>query len=262
MSFLALWRGLSQKVIGAASGISAKRISQLLSRDTEIRDDAFERLLAAIAAPPGAVPIVSACLEALAALDEEDGLTPEERAEREEGILAINRALRESLTRAILLSKEGAPSGFPEGSQARLDRERAEQLWTRAKPLPEASRLALIRVAREFQSWALCERVCAESVTEASRDVKRSASLAQLALEIAEHVPGPEGWRDRVRGYATAHVANALRVAGDLKGAEATFTAAKRLWQAGSDPSAVLDPGRLPDLEASLRRGQRRFDEA
>src|SRR5206468_2520648 len=33
-------------------------------------------------------------------------------------------------------------------------------------------------------------------------------------------------------------------------------------WEAGSDPDGVLDPGRLLDLEASLRRDQRRFADA
>ncbi|HEX6901412.1 MAG TPA: hypothetical protein VF789_16925 [Thermoanaerobaculia bacterium] len=262
VSFLALWRGMSQKVVAAAAGISAKRISQHLTRDTDIRDDAFERLLAAIAAPPAAVPVVTACLEALEALEREDGLTPEERAEREEGMLAVARLVREALTQALLLSREAPPADFPRGFQARLDRERAEALWERLKGAPPETREDVVRAAREFQSWALCERVCAESVNEASRDVRRSAALARLAREIAEHVPGPDGWRDRVRGYAAAHAANALRVAGDLKGADATFTTAKRLWGAGCDPTAVLDPGRLPDLEASLRRGQRRFGEA
>jgi tetratricopeptide (TPR) repeat protein len=165
------------------------------------------------------------------------------------------RSLFETVYRRILLlPRSGTPSP--------ADRERAEELWERLKNAPEGMRAEVVRVASDFQSWALCERVCAESVTEASRDVRHSASLARLALEIAEHVPGSGGWRDRVRGYATAHVANALRVAGDLKGAEATFTTAKSLWHSGSDPAAVLDPGRLPDLEASLRRGQRRFKEA
>lgn len=262
VSFLALWRRRSQKEVAAAAGISAKRLSQHLTRDTEIRDEAYERLLAAIAAPPGAVPIVTACLEALEALTRDDGLTPEERAEREEGVATVARFTREALTKIILLSREEPPAEYPEASQARLDRERAEELWERLKEAPEKTREDVVRVAREFQRWALCERVCAESVTEASRDLQRSAALARLAQEIAERVPGPHGWRDRVRGYATAHVANILRVSGDLKGAEAAFVTAKHLWHAGSDPKAVLDPGRLPDLEASLRRGQRRFAEA
>jgi tetratricopeptide (TPR) repeat protein len=34
------------------------------------------------------------------------------------------------------------------------------------------------------------------------------------------------------------------------------------LWHSGDDPDNLLDPGRLLDLEASLRLDQRRFDEA
>jgi len=51
-------------------------------------------------------------------------------------------------------------------------------------------------------------------------------------------------------------------VKGDLKAADAGFEEAKRLWCAGSDPASLLDPGRLLDLEASLRRDQRRLGEA
>jgi transcriptional regulator with XRE-family HTH domain len=130
---------------------------------------------------------------------------------------------------------------LPGGNPAPEDRERAEGLWARLEPLPEESRSALVRVAEEFQSWALCERVCAESVLEAPRQVERAAGLVRLAQEIAERVPGPEGWRDRLQGYAAAHAANVLRVAGDAKAAEAAFASAELLWQRGSDPSDLLD---------------------
>jgi tetratricopeptide (TPR) repeat protein len=263
LSILALWRGQSQKEIGAATRYSGKRVSKFLTGDQEIKDPAYGRLLAAIPHPPAAIPIVTACLEALDALDDEtSGLTPEERAEIEEGVLAVAHSTRETLTAAIRLSREAPSESYPEGGQASLDRDRAEVLWFRLKSLPEETRLGVVQVAEEFQSWALCERVCAESVTEASRKVERSASLARLAQEIAERVPGPQDWRDRLRGYAGAHAANVLRVSGDLKAAEAAFDSAKRLWHGGADPAAVLDPGRLPDLEASLRRAQRRFGEA
>jgi transcriptional regulator with XRE-family HTH domain len=72
------------------------------------------------------------------------------------------------------------------------DRERARELWARLEPLPEDEQLAVVRVAREFQDWALLERVCQESVAEASREAGRSASLARLAQEIAARVLGPE----------------------------------------------------------------------
>ena len=37
---------------------------------------------------------------------------------------------------------------------------------------------------------------------------------------------------------------------------------AQRLWLSGADSLGLLDPGRMFDLEASLLRAERRFDEA
>ena len=58
-----------------------------------------------------------------------------------------------------------------------------------------------------------------------------------------------------------AHVANALRIQGEFKGAEAIWERAHWLWKSSNDSAGLLDPGRLFDLEASLRRDQRRFEE-
>jgi len=151
---------------------------------------------------------------------------------------------------------------LPEGPTAAGVIERAEELFSRLAGLSEEMRLAVVQVAEEYQTWYLCERVCLASVQELSRDVESAASWARLAQEIAERVPGPEEFRYRVQGYALGHVANFLRVSGELRQADATFERAKRLWDAGSDPGRVLDPGRLLDLEASLRKDQRRLDEA
>jgi tetratricopeptide (TPR) repeat protein/DNA-binding XRE family transcriptional regulator len=141
-------------------------------------------------------------------------------------------------------------------------RQRAAELFERLEGLPQEIRLAMVQVAEECWSWALCERVCEASSREASRDVKQAAVWADLARQIAERVRDSEQWRNRLCGYAVAHVANALRVSGDLVSAEATLEEAKRLWRAGSDPAGALDPGRILDLEASLRRDQRRLPEA
>jgi len=73
----------------------------------------------------------------------------------------------------------------PADSPKAEDREHASDLWARLEPLPEDEQLAVVRVAREFQSWALLERVCEESVSEASREAGRAASLERLAEEIA-----------------------------------------------------------------------------
>jgi transcriptional regulator with XRE-family HTH domain len=142
------------------------------------------------------------------------------------------------------------------------DRVRAEELFARLAGLPPVTRSAVVRVAEEYQSWALSERASAASVEEASRDLDAAADWARLGREIAERVRGPEKFRLRLQGHAAAHEANVVRVLGELKPAEAALEEAKRFWLAGSDPYGVLDPGRLLDLEASLRRDQRRLPEA
>ncbi|MGH7484013.1 MAG: hypothetical protein ACREMY_00230 [bacterium] len=151
------------------------------------------------------------------------------------------------------------PESAPQGG----DRVRAAELFERLVGLSPEERLAVVRLEEEFQTWALCERACHASEREASRDVELAAAWGGLAGEIAERVRGPEGFPLRVQGYAGAHgKANVLRVMGELEPADAAFSVAKQLWLSGSDPLELLDPGRMLDLEASLRRDQRRFDEA
>jgi tetratricopeptide (TPR) repeat protein len=155
-----------------------------------------------------------------------------------------------------------SPDGYPEPHDLIPAHRRAEELFSRLAGLSEEMRLTVVRMAEEYQTWYLCERVCLASVQALSRDVESAASWARLAQEIAERVAGPEEFRNRIQGYALGHVGNLLRVSGELRQADAIFERAKRLWQAGSDPGRVLDPGRLLDLEASLRKDQRRLDEA
>jgi tetratricopeptide (TPR) repeat protein len=261
VSVLAFWRDRSHKEIGAAAGIPQKRVSLYLRRG-EIPDEAFGKLLAALECPPDAVFSVTACLESLEALEREPDLTSEERAEIAHASLRIGRRVQEGLIEAARCSRTDSPAGLPEARSVDYDRRRAAELFRRLEGLPQEARLAVVEVAGECQSWALCERVCEASVREASRKLERAAAWAGLARRIAERVQGPEEWRDRLRGYAAAHEANVLRVAGDLVSAEIAMKEAKRLWQAGSDPVGALDPGRLLDLEASLCRDQRRLPEA
>ncbi len=173
-----------------------------------------------------------------------------------EGIARGVRSEVEDAYRRLLTLR--LPDALPRGE----DRQRAGELFRRLEGLSQVARLAVVEVAEDCQVWALCERVCEASVREASRNVEQAAAWAHLAQQIAERVPGPEAWRNRLRGYAAAHLANALRVSGDLGFSEITLEKAKCLWQAGSDPANLLDPGRLLHLEGALRRDQRRLSEA
>ncbi len=116
------------------------------------------------------------------------------------------------------------------------DRQRAAEQWSRLESISADLRLTIVEIGDEFQNWALAERLCEESLSHP----EEAAGLARLACEVADRVRGPEAWRNRVRGYAAAHEAHALRAAGELEAAEAALAEAQRLWDSGSDPHGLL----------------------
>jgi tetratricopeptide (TPR) repeat protein len=178
-------------------------------------------------------------------------------------VLELAGVNRRALVEAARRSRTGpALDRYPLAADREPARWHAGMLLGLLRGLPQVEQRALVNVGEECRSWALVERLCEESVVQASRDLGRAAFLARLARLAARRVQGPRGWVRRVRAFAAAHAANVLRVAGKLKAADALFQKARRLWEAGVDPDGVLDPGRLLDLEASLRRDQRRFEEA
>lgn len=142
-------------------------------------------------------------------------------------------------------------------------RREARASWEQLKGATRQELRDGIEIHPELRSWAMAVHVCEESVRAAAHRADKALELADLALFIAGRVPGEEGWRSRLQGYAWAHLANARRVANDFDGAHAAFAQAWALWQAGTDSMPELLPEwRLLDLEASLRRAQQRFSEA
>lgn len=260
--FLAVWRGLTQRQIALRIGIHEKPLSKLLQRD-EIPDEDYEELLAAIRSEPAELQVVSGCIEGLQAVERNRDLSAEEQEEVERGAREAARLLRSTLTEIALRSRRmPPPDGYPRPEDCEPLRWLAGLQWSLLESMTEEQQLAVVRRVREYQSWALMEKVAAESVVQASRDLDRAGSLARVAEEIAGQVRGPEGWCNSVRGYAAGHAANVTRVIGDLKDARSGLEVAKRLWLVGSDPDHVLDPGRLLDLEASFCCSERRFEEA
>jgi tetratricopeptide (TPR) repeat protein len=261
---LALYYDRSQKQIGARIGRRPGNVSQHLRRElkTELKDELFAELLQGIPYRPGAVEIETASLEALDGLEADDDLTATEHAVIEETVLAQSRLLRQSLTDFIRRSRVVPTAGYPQPCDLAAARLRAQELWQNLAGLSQKRRLAAVRTSERCQTWYLCERVCEETELQLAREVAPAAALARLAREIADRVRGPEGWCRRVQGLAAAAGPNVLRVAGELEAARAGLAEAKSLWESGSDPYGVLDPGRLLDLEASLCRDERRFDKA
>lgn len=264
LNFIARFKGFTQKQVGALLGKSSAYYLLSKPRRGPVDEEVFKETLAVLQARPAHAALTAGWIESMDSLEREDGLSPEERDEIE---LALFREAQER--RALYLElarrlRDLPPlDGYPEPGHLEPLRFFARQQLALLKELKtEEERLAVIRECREYQHWALMEAAAEESPEAASRDLEESASWARLAVEIAERVRGPEEWLLRVRAYAGLFGPNTLRVAGELELADAALEEVKPLWHAGSDPDEVLDPGRLPDIEASLRRDQRRPDEA
>jgi tetratricopeptide (TPR) repeat protein len=89
------------------------------------------------------------------------------------------------------------------------------------------------------------------------------SDLAEIAVEIAAQVGGELAGRRRLQSYAWAFFSNALRVSGDLASAEGALAKSRSFRELSSSTNpALLGEERFLEIEASLRRAQRRFPEA
>jgi tetratricopeptide (TPR) repeat protein len=153
---------------------------------------------------------------------------------------------------------------------AALARSRAEapQLLAELLPLDPEERLARLHADARFVSWGLCELLIRTSCQTAPEQPAEAFHLADLAVHIADRISETdlfeERWVYQLRSLAWAALGNALRVQGDLPGAERSFDMAASWWEAGTadiEDALGYEPV-LWDLEASLRIAQRRFPEA
>jgi transcriptional regulator with XRE-family HTH domain/tetratricopeptide (TPR) repeat protein len=158
--------------------------------------------------------------------------------------------------RAVQPLRPGRDDGAEERRMARILRTRFDLFEARMHH-------AFIREIPEYQSWALCELLCADSFDMTYVDPGKALELADLALAVARVCQGDDRWRYRVLEYAWEHMANARRATGDLAGALEAFLSSQELFRAG----AAAFPGPLNaacglHVEALLRRDQGRYGEA
>jgi len=179
--------------------------------------------------------------------------TPEERRR------IIRAALATGLTAAEVTYAELI--GRKRQEKLEAARREAQAAWERLKAATPEERRELIATFPEYRTVALVAQVCEESERAAAHRVDVATERAELALDIAEWVPGEASLQ--AQSFCWAHIGNARRVATDFDSADEAFAQAWKLWRSGASIEPELLPEwRLLDLEASLRRGQQRFTEA
>jgi transcriptional regulator with XRE-family HTH domain len=252
-------RGWSKKELASRLGLSDVRQLYRYERgDAALHREDLESFADRLGYSPEAVDalifIHSVISDELPGTGSPFSFTSTERRKIKSAVISTGVAAAETVGHLLVRRREK--------EKAEEARREAEELWASLKTATRQERRDLVALFPEFQSWALAVRVCEASIRAAADKTEVALELADLAMYIAERVPGEEGWRSRVKGYASAHVANARRVANDHSGADKAFAQAWALWQAGvlSD-SELLPEWRLLDLEASLRRDERRFPE-
>ncbi|HEX3531314.1 MAG TPA: helix-turn-helix transcriptional regulator [Thermoanaerobaculia bacterium] len=251
--------GWTQKELAAANHISQSTVSEYISGVLELTLERFEEL---ITKKGGGADDVQNAIAAARLIHRSPPApatpvdpTPEERR-------VIDRATGRVMHRLGAEFKERLVAEV-RLAHADADRAEAEALWRRLAPRPVAERRRLVEKVATFQVWALAVRLCAKSEDMAPGCAVEALELAELARLVARLAVVPEIWRPCLEGYTVVFIANAHRVGGRLNPAEAAFSEALELLKKGTPGEpGLLDEGRVLDLEASLRRDQRRFDEA
>lgn len=138
--------------------------------------------------------------------------------------------------------------------QNAVDRERRKAQALRATLVAEPSLKAAVQRKREYQTWAVAELLCEESIRCASHNPQRALELAEAAVVVSELSPGEEKWKLRVQGYAQAHLGNAYKVLNHFDRADAAFTLCDSCLEEGkcAQPAGLINAGRIFGLKAAL----------
>jgi transcriptional regulator with XRE-family HTH domain len=246
--------GWPQQKLAAKNGITGSALSRMEHGETHLTRARLDALLAPLGLPAEVVD------RALANWQETEDLI-QAATPPASPVEAARREVRRTASQVGEDVEEAVLSGLGPWAEAQaVDQARARGREAAARLLarPREDWPLLVRYAREYQGQAVCAAMCEESIKAAADKPERALELARLAELIAEQTPDDLAGR----GYAKAHVANALRVSGEPRTAEPVLAAAKALWEQGADAPGILSPARILDLETSLLLDQRRFDEA
>jgi tetratricopeptide (TPR) repeat protein len=138
----------------------------------------------------------------------------------------------------------------------------APELWAQVSDLPYEEQVKKVESETRFQTWGFCQLLLRKSLDSAFEDPGSAVNFANLAVSVSRRlgdVYHPE-WIQDLRARSLAYLGNARRVLGELRSADDAFRLSEsHLEQGTGDPRKQAE---ILDLKSSLRRAQRRLDEA
>ncbi len=144
-----------------------------------------------------------------------------------------------------------------------MEGRRAPELWQRLAERPYPEQLRAVEEDEELHTWGLCQLLLRNSREAAFTDPVKAVELANLALRVVRRLGAvyDASWIMDLRARCFAHLGNARRVLGELRSAEDAFLKAESCLARGTRGNAEIR-AEILDLKSSLRRAQRRLDEA
>jgi tetratricopeptide (TPR) repeat protein len=143
------------------------------------------------------------------------------------------------------------------------ERDEAPALFRELLGRTREQREMLLRNSRRFRTWGLLELLVDRSLETSIEDPRLGEELGRLALRVADLADSRRygaGQLQDLRARAWSHIGNALRIQSDLQAAEIAFQEGWRHLELGTGD--LFELATFLDLQASLRRSQRRFTEA
>ena len=144
-----------------------------------------------------------------------------------------------------------------------IEGQQAPELWSRLAERPYAEQLREVEEDEDLHAWGLCQLLLQKSREATFSDPARGVELANLALRVVRHLGKAydPNWVMELRARCFAYLGNARRVLGELRSAEDAFVKAEACL-ARSTSGNVEVRAEILDLKSSLRRAQRRLDQA